>query len=67
MSRSLYLELQRKRILKRAREIRVTPKLSAEVQQSLKELYECDNCHRPIKPHACFCRFCGFRQIDSYG
>ena len=67
MSRSLWLELVRKRVLKRAKEIHVEAKLSLEVEASLKELYECDNCHRPIEPHACFCRFCGFRQIDSYG
>lgn len=67
MSRGLWLELERKRVLKRAKQIRVIPKLSPEVEQSLKELYQCDNCHRPIKAHACFCRFCGFRQIDSYG
>jgi len=67
MSREIYFDIKRKRVLERARQIHVEPKLSPEVQQSLKELYECDNCHRPIKPHACFCRFCGFRQIDSYG
>lgn len=67
MSRSLWLELQRKRILKRAETIHVEAKLSPEVEASLKELYQCDNCHRPIKPQVCFCRFCGFRQITSYG
>jgi len=67
VSREIYFDIKRKRILKRAKEIRVEPKLSPEVEAALKELYECDNCHRPIKPHACFCGFCGFRQIDSYG
>lgn len=67
MSRGLWLELERKRVLKRAKQIRVIPKLSPKVEALLKELYQCDNCHRSIKPHACFCQFCGFRQIDSYG
>ena len=67
MSRDIWQDIRRKRILERAKQLRVVPKLSSEVEASLKELYECDNCHRPIEPHACFCRFCGFRQIDSYG
>jgi len=40
MSREIHLDLERKRVLKRAKTIRVEPKLSVEVEVELKALYQ---------------------------
>lgn len=40
MSREIWQSIQRKRVLKRASEIRVEPKLSVEVETELRELYQ---------------------------
>jgi len=40
VSREIWFDIKRKRVLKRAQEIRVTPKLSAEVKEGLRELYQ---------------------------
>ena len=40
MSREIWMDLQRKRVLEKAKTIRVEPKLSAEVKQELSDLYQ---------------------------
>lgn len=40
MSREIWFDIKRKRILERAKRIRVEPKFSAEVQEGLRELYQ---------------------------
>jgi len=40
VSRDIWQSIRRKRILERAREIRVEPKLSPQVEAELKELYQ---------------------------
>jgi len=40
MSREIYQSIEKKRVLKRAKEIHVTPKLSVEVEIELKALYQ---------------------------
>lgn len=40
MSREIHLSMERKRIRKRAKTIRVEPKLSAKVREGLRELYQ---------------------------
>lgn len=39
MSREIYFDLLRKQVFERAKQIRVTPKLSPQVESELQELY----------------------------
>ena len=43
MSLEIHRSIQRKRVLKRAKELRVEPKLSPEVEHDLKQLYTMEN------------------------
>lgn len=40
MSREIHFDILRKQVLERAKEIRIEPKLSPEVEAELRELYE---------------------------
>lgn len=40
MSREIYFDLKRKKVLERAKNIKVEPKLSVEVEIELKALYQ---------------------------
>jgi len=40
VSREIYFDLLRKRVFHRAKQLRITPKLSPRVEAELKELYQ---------------------------